>query len=70
MQYHEIYFLYTTDIFRTKNDILRVFLEHECTFYDTVNMIHDFITTAKPFPYSAKFMFFGVKTNRTQQIRR
>ena len=27
-----IYFLYTTDIFRTKTDIPRIFLEHECIF--------------------------------------
>ena len=27
------------------------------TFYDAVNMIHDVITTANLFPYTAKFMF-------------
>ena len=31
------------------------------TLYDTVNMIHDVITTAKPFPYTVKFMFVGLK---------
>ena len=31
---HDIFFLYTTDIFRTKADtsIPRIFLEHECIF--------------------------------------
>ena len=44
------FFLYTTDIFRTRTDIPRIFLEYECiflrvnvTFYDAVNMIHDVI---------------------------
>ena len=32
MQYHPQYiFLCTTDIFKTKTDIPRIFLEHECT---------------------------------------
>ena len=39
------------------------------TFSDAVNVIHDFITTANPFPYTAKLMFFGVRNNKTQQIR-
>ena len=26
-----------------------------------VNMIHDVIRTAKPFPYTGKFMFVGVR---------
>ena len=38
--------------------------------YDAVNIIHDFITTRNPFPYTAKFMFIGVRNNETQQIRR
>ena len=70
-------FLYTIDIFRTKTDIPRIFLEHECiflwvnvTFYDAVNIIHDVITTPNPFPYTAKFMFVGVTNNKTQQNRR
>ena len=37
--------------------------------YDAVNIIHD-ITTRNPFPYTAKFMFVGVRNNETQQIRR
>ena len=51
------------DIFRTKTDIPRIFLEHECiflrvkvTFYYAVNMIHDVITTCDPFPYTAKLL--------------
>ena len=33
---------------------------------DAVNMIHDVITTANSFPYTAEFMFVGVKNNKTQ----
>ena len=40
------------------------------TFYDAVNIIHDVILTAKPFPDTAKFMFVSVRNNKTQQIRR
>ena len=40
---------YTTDIFRTWMHFLRVNVE----FYDAVNMIHDDITRANPFPYMA-----------------
>ena len=29
----------------------------KCHIYDAVNMIHDIIITANPFPYIAKFMF-------------
>ena len=71
-----IVFLYTTDIPRTKTDIPQIFLERECiflrvnvTFYDTVNIIHDVITTVNPFPYTAKFLFVGVKNNKTQQVK-
>ena len=32
------------------------FLRANVTFYDAVNMIHDVITTANPFPYPAKFL--------------
>ena len=38
------------------------------TFYDAVNMNHDVIRTANPFPYTAKFMFAGVRKNKTQHI--
>ena len=40
------------DIFRT----LIHFLLVNVAFYDTVNMIHEVIRTANPFPYAAKFM--------------
>ena len=33
------------------------------TFYEAVNIIHDVITTPNPFPYTAKFMFVGVRNN-------
>ena len=40
-------------------------------FCDAVNMIHDVITTANPFPYTAfKYMFVDVKNNKTKKIRR
>ena len=35
-----------------------------------VNIIHNVITTPNPFPYTAKFMFVGIRHNKTQQIRR
>ena len=38
--------------------------------YDAVIVIHDVITIANPIPYTAKFMFDGVRNNKTQQIRR
>ena len=37
------------------------FLRVNVTFYDTVNIIHDVITTPNPFPYTAKFMFVGIR---------
>ena len=46
------------------------FLRVNVTFYDAVNMIYDVTRTANPFPYTAKFMFFGVRNNKTHQIRR
>ena len=46
------------------------FLRVNVTFYDAVNVIHDVIKTANPFPYFAKFKFVGVRNNKTQQIRR
>ena len=33
------------------------FLWANVTFYDAVNMVHDVITTANLFPYTAKIMF-------------
>ena len=47
-----------------------LFLRVNVTFYDAVNMIHDVITTANQFPYTAKFMSVGVRSNKTQQIKR
>ena len=46
------------------------FLRENVTFYDVVNMIHDVITTANLFPYTAKFMFDCVRNTKTKQIRR
>ena len=43
------------------------FLRVNVTFYDAVNMIH--VTTAKPLPYTAKFILVGVRNNKTQQVR-
>ena len=48
---------------------MNAFLRVNVTFYD-VNMIHDVIRIANPFPYTAKFMFVGFRHNKTQQIRR
>ena len=39
------------------------------TLYEAVSMIHDVITTANPFPDIAKFMFVGVRNNKTQKVR-
>ena len=63
---HDIFFIYTTDIFRTWMRFLRV----NVMFYDVVNVIHNVTTIANPFLYTAKFMFVGVRNNKTQQIRR
>ena len=46
------------------------FVRVNVKFYDAVNMIHDVITTAYIFPYTAKFMFDGAISNETQQLRR
>ena len=53
------------DTFRTWMHFLRV----NVTFYDAVNLIHDAITAANPFSYTAKFMFIGVKNNKTELIK-
>ena len=45
------------------------FLGVNVTFYEPGYMIHDVITTANPFPYSAGFMFVGVRNNKPQQVR-
>ena len=49
---------------------MNAFLQVNVTFYDAVNMIHDVIRTANQFPYAAKFMFVGVRNNKTQQTKR
>ena len=43
------------------------FLGVNVTFYDAVSMIYDVITTASPFPYTAKFIFVLeiVKVNKS-----
>ena len=41
------------------------FLRVNVMFRDAVNMIHDVIRTANPIPYAAKFMFVGVRHNKT-----
>ena len=46
------------------------FVRVNVTFYDAVNMIHDVITKADAIPYTAKFVFDGVRNNKTQQIGR
>ena len=46
------------------------FLRVNVMFYDAVNMIHEDITTANPFPYTVKFLFAFVRSNKTQRIRR
>ena len=43
------------------------FLRVNVTFYDAVNMVHDVITIAYPFPDTAKVMFVGVRNNKTEQ---
>ena len=46
------------------------FMRVNVTFNDVVNMIHDVIRTANLFPHTDKFMFVGVRNNKTQQVRR
>ena len=46
------------------------FLQVNVIFHDAVNVIYDVIATANPFPCTAKLMFFGVRNNKPQQIRR
>ena len=41
-------------------------LQVKVTFYDAVNMIHDVITIANPFPFTAKLMFVAVRNSKTQ----
>ena len=41
------------------------YLRVNVTFYDAVNVIHGVITTAILFPNTAKFMFVGIRHNKT-----
>ena len=41
------------------------FLQVNIMFCDAVTMIHDVITTANPFPYTAKFMPVSVRINKS-----
>ena len=43
------------------------FLRVNVTFYDAVNVIHDVIATANQIPYTAKFMFVGVRNNKLNE---
>ena len=49
---------------------MNAFSAGNVTFYDAVNIIHDVISAANPFPDTAKSMFVGVRGNNTQQARR
>ena len=49
---------------------MNAFLRVHVKFHGAVNMIHDVITAANPFPHTAKFVFVGVRSNKTQHIRR
>ena len=40
------------------------FLRVNVTFYDAVNVIHDVMKTSSVFPYTAKFMFVGVRNKK------
>ena len=40
------------------------FLLVNVMFYDAVNVIHDVITRANPFSYTAKFIFVGIRNNK------
>ena len=44
------------------------FLQVNVMFYDTVKVIHDAITTANPFPFTAKFIFVGNRNNKLNKL--
>ena len=46
------------------------FLWVNIMFDDAVNIIHDVIIPLNPYPYTAKFVFDGVRSNIDQQMRR
>ena len=45
------------------------FLRVNVTFYDAVNIIHDVISTANLYPYTATFTFDGVRNDKTHRMR-
>ena len=49
-----------------------IFLLVNTAFYDRVNIIHEDIITANPYPYTCipKFAFVVVRSNKDQQLRR
>ena len=48
---------------------MNAFSAGNVTFYDAVNVIHDIIRKANPFPHTAKFMFVGVRNNKAKKVR-
>ena len=46
-----------------------IFLRVNVTFYDAVHIINDVIITPNPYPYTAKFVFVGVRSNKDQRMR-
>ena len=42
---------------------MNAFSVGKVTFYDTVNVIHDVITTANPFPYTTELIFLRLRNN-------
>ena len=43
---------------------MNAFSRVKLTFYDAVNITDDVITTPNSFPYTAKFLFVGVRHNK------
>ena len=43
------------------------FLRVSVMFDDAVSMIHDVIRTANPFPYTAEFMYVGVRNKKVNK---
>ena len=73
------FFLIYQSYFSNKNDIPQIFLEQKVLYhqyfqnmkaFSAVNMNHNIITATNPFPYTAKFMFVGIRYNKTEQIIR
>ena len=48
---------------------MNFFFQVNFSFYDTVNIIQDVIITPNAYPYTAKFMFVGVRINKDQQMK-